>query len=108
MLGQPLELLSAFGSFAYSIAIRSVARHLKHIHSCENDRGTPGSGPIDWKDVIGALKGVGYDGWLTIESFGPSIPEIATAACIWRDLAASPEALAFDGLKFLKSAWAAA
>ena len=88
-------------------AIRSVARHLKHIHSCENDRGTPGSGPIDWKDVIGALKDVGYDGWLTIESFGPSIPEIATAACIWRDLAASPEALAFDGLKFLKSAWAA-
>jgi hypothetical protein len=36
-----------------------------------------------------------------IESFGFSIPEIATAACIWRDLAANAEDIASDGVRFL-------
>jgi D-psicose/D-tagatose/L-ribulose 3-epimerase len=81
---------------------RKVARHLKHVHTCENDRGTPGSGHVEWPEVFAALHDIGYDGWLTIESFGSNITEIAAAAAIWRDLAATPEAVAFDGLEFLK------
>jgi len=84
-------------------AIRAVARHLVHVHSCENDRGTPGSGHVEWNDVFRALREVNYSGHLVIESFGFAIKEISAAACIWRDLAASPEAIAWDGLKFLKS-----
>ena len=72
-------------------AIRLLGRHIFHVHTCENDRGIPGSGPIDWPGVIGALREIGYDDWLVIESFGPGIKEIAAAACIWRDLAAVPE-----------------
>jgi D-psicose/D-tagatose/L-ribulose 3-epimerase len=53
---------------------------------------------------MAALKEVGYDGWLVIESFGSQVKEIATAACIWRDLAPSAEALATEGLKFLRAA----
>jgi D-psicose/D-tagatose/L-ribulose 3-epimerase len=79
-----------------------VAPHLKHVHTCENDRGTPGSGHIEWAQVFEALKEIHYDGWLTIESFGSNLPEIAAAAAIWRDLAATPEAVAFDGIQFLK------
>lgn len=82
---------------------RTVGPYLKHVHTCENDRGTPGSGHVDWNGVFQALSDVEYDGWLTIESFGSAIVEIAAAACIWRDLEASSEALAFDGLKFLKA-----
>jgi len=81
---------------------RTVARHLKHVHTCENDRGTPGSGHVEWEQVFAALGEIGYDGWLTIESFGSNIREIAAAAAIWRDLAATPEAVAFDGIRFLK------
>jgi D-psicose/D-tagatose/L-ribulose 3-epimerase len=81
---------------------RKVARHLKHVHTCENDRGTPGSGHVEWDAVFAALAEIGYDGWLTIESFGSNLPEIAAAAAIWRDLAATPEAVAFDGIGFLK------
>jgi|SRR5579859_1292992 len=81
---------------------RKVARHLKHVHTCENDRGTPGSGHVEWVPVFEAIREIGYDGWLTIESFGPNLPEIAAAAAIWRDLAATPEAVAFDGIAFLK------
>jgi D-psicose/D-tagatose/L-ribulose 3-epimerase len=81
---------------------RTVARHLKHVHTCENDRGTPGSGHIEWAQVFQAIREIGYDGWLTIESFGSNLPEIAAAAAIWRDLAATPEAVAFDGVGFLR------
>jgi D-psicose/D-tagatose/L-ribulose 3-epimerase len=81
---------------------RSVARHLKHVHTCENDRGTPGSGHVEWVPVFEAIKEIGYDDWLTIESFGSNLPEIAAAAAIWRDLAPTPEAVAFDGIEFVK------
>ncbi|MCS7026838.1 MAG: sugar phosphate isomerase/epimerase [Bryobacteraceae bacterium] len=83
-------------------AYRLAGRHLRHVHTCENDRGTPGSGHIPWPDVLNAVKSVGYDGWLTIESFGFHLPEISQAAAIWRDLAAAPEAIAWEGVRFLK------
>ncbi|MPY89026.1 MAG: TIM barrel protein [Luteitalea sp.] len=88
-------------------ACLSVGRHLKHMHTCENDRGTPGSGHIDWRGVFDALRTLQYDGWLTIESFGFSISELSAAAAIWRDLAITPEAIAFDGVQFLKQSAAA-
>jgi D-psicose/D-tagatose/L-ribulose 3-epimerase len=83
-------------------AYRRAKRHLKHVHTCENDRGAPGSGHVEWKEVFAALKEIGYDGWLTIESFGFALGGISAAASIWRDLAATPDAIAFDGVKFLK------
>ena len=83
-------------------AYRSVARHLKHVHTCENDRGIPGSGHVEWNSVFAALREMQYDGWLTIEGFGFAIEELSAAASIWRDLATSPEAIAWEGIRFLK------
>ena len=83
-------------------ALRSVAPHLKHVHACENDRGTPGSGHTDWPGVFRALGELRYDGWVTIESFGFALGELSAAASIWRDLAPSAEVIAFEGVKFLK------
>lgn len=81
---------------------RTVARHLKHVHTCENDRGIPGSGHVEWPSVFQALRDLKYDGWLTIESFGFTLGELSAAAAIWRDLAPKPEDIAFEGVKFLK------
>jgi D-psicose/D-tagatose/L-ribulose 3-epimerase len=81
---------------------RTVGKHLKHVHACENDRGIPGSGHVEWKNVFQALKDVHYDGWLTIESFGFALPNLSAAAAIWRDIEATPESIAVDGVKFLK------
>jgi D-psicose/D-tagatose/L-ribulose 3-epimerase len=81
---------------------RTVARHLKHVHTCENDRGIPGSGHVEWPAVFQALRDIKYDGWLTIESFGFTLGELSAAAAIWRDLAPKPEDIAFEGIKFLK------
>jgi len=84
-------------------ALGTTGRFLKHVHTCENDRGTPGSGHVDWKGVFTTLREMKYDGWLTIESFGFAIGELSAAASIWRDLAATPEEIAFEGIKFLKA-----
>jgi len=86
-------------------AVRMAGPHLKHVHACENDRGIPGTGHVDWAGVFRALREVQYDGWLTIESFGFTISELSAAASIWRDLAESPEEIAWEGVKFLKRAW---
>ncbi len=83
-------------------AYRTVDRWLKHVHTCENDRGTPGTGHVDWPGVFEALREVNYDGWLTIESFGFALGGISAAASIWRDIERSPESIAFDGVRFLK------
>ena len=83
-------------------ALRLTARHLKHVHSCENDRGIPGTGHVDWPGVFRVLRDIGYDDYLTIESFGFALGELSAAASIWRDIAPTPESIAFEGVEFLK------
>jgi D-psicose/D-tagatose/L-ribulose 3-epimerase len=83
-------------------AIRAVGHRLGHLHSCENDRGAPGSGHVPWDEVAEAVRDVNYDGPVVIESFSDRIEAIAAAAAIWRPLAPSPDALAQDGLAFLQ------
>jgi D-psicose/D-tagatose/L-ribulose 3-epimerase len=86
-------------------AYRDCGKHLKHVHTCENDRGTPGSGHVPWREIFTALRDIGYNGWLTIESFNASSPELAAATAIWRDLAASNDDIATDGIPFLRNLW---
>ena len=69
--------------------------------------GTPGTRHVDWDGVLKAIVASGHDRWLTIESFGPAVKEIAAAACVWRDFASSPEDIAFNGGKFLRQGLAA-
>ncbi len=83
-------------------AIRAVGPRLRHFHACENDRGAPGSGHVPWPDVAQALRDIHYDGAVVIESFTDKVKTIARAAAVWRPFAASQDALAEDGLTFLK------
>ena len=83
-------------------AIRAVGPRLHHMHACENDRGAPGTGNIPWDEVAKALNDIHYDGPVVIESFTAKVKSIARAAAIWRALAPSQDALAEDGLKFLR------
>jgi D-psicose/D-tagatose/L-ribulose 3-epimerase len=88
-------------------ACRELGRYLLHVHACENDRGIPGTGHVDFPAIVDALEEIGYNGYLTIESFGFNLPEIASAAAIWRDLAPSPEDIAKDGIDYLRRTIAA-
>jgi len=82
--------------------VRDVGDHLGYVHACENQRGIPGTGLIPWPGFFAALKEIGYDGCVTIESFDPSMESIAKLISIWRKLADTPEQLATEGLAFLK------
>lgn len=84
-------------------AIRLTGDRVFHFHSCENDRGTPGTGHIPWSDAFAALADIGYEGQIVIESFTPAVREIARAVSLWRPLDASGDELASGGLAFLQA-----
>lgn len=84
-------------------AVRKAGERLFHVHACENDRGIPGTGQVDWTGVFQALQAIGYDGNVVIESFTPKVKSIARAVCIWREIAPDQDTLAREGLAFLRT-----
>ena len=84
-------------------AVSAGGDRLYHVHISENDRSTPGQGLIRWDQTFDAIVHSGYDGWLTIEAFGSSLPELAAATKIWRKMYRTEIQLAKDGLAFMKS-----
>lgn len=82
--------------------IRDCAKSTVHVHISENDRSTPGEGNIPWDETFDTLKETGYSGWMVVEAFGLSLPELAAATKIWRKMYRSEEQLAADGLAFMK------
>lgn len=84
-------------------AIRKVGKELLcHVQGNESDRGTPGTGHLDWSGIKDALAEIEYEGAMTIETFGAPSKELARAACIWRPLANSADELASEGVQFFK------
>ncbi|HEX6068654.1 MAG TPA: sugar phosphate isomerase/epimerase [Longimicrobiaceae bacterium] len=83
-------------------AIRLARGRLKHVQVAENDRGTPGTGQLAWDEVAQALREIGYDGRVVIETFSDRVEAIARAAAIWRPLAPDSDTLAREGLAFLR------
>ena len=91
--------------------VACITRHMdviRHVHISENDRGTPGRGHVPWAETFTALRGGGYDGWLTIEAFGRTLPELAATTCVWRDLSGSDKEVYVEGLRLVREGWQAA
>jgi D-psicose/D-tagatose/L-ribulose 3-epimerase len=84
-------------------AIRLAGDRLFHVHSCENDRGTPGTGHVPWPEVFQALHDIGYGGQLVTESFTPEVQEIAKAVSMWRPLDATGDDMARKSLEFVRA-----
>jgi len=84
-------------------AIRKAGDKIFHFHACENDRGVPGTGQVHWTEIGQALMDVNYQGPVVIESFTSQVKEIARAGFIWREIAPSQDAIAIQGLDFLKN-----
>ena len=79
-------------------AIRKAGKVLGHFHACGTDRGTPGGDSLDWKPIVKALKEVGYDQDVVIESFTTDVKVIARAAAIWRKMEPKRDDIAVKGL----------
>ena len=86
-----------------ALAIRTCGAHLAHVHACGCDRGAPGGDQIPWPRIASALRDVGYEGPIVIESFTIENQAIARAAAIWRALAPTQDAIATEGLSFLRA-----
>ena len=89
-------------------AIRTIKKHMIHVHISENDRGTPGKGHVPWEATYKALRAAKYDGWLTIEAFGRALPALAAATRVWRDFFPTRDGVYIEGLKQMKTGWARA
>lgn len=89
-------------------AIATAAPHLAYVQISESDRSTPGSGQVPWDEVFAALKRIRYDGWLSIEAFGPRPPEVARLTRTWRQAFPDEEYVAREGLRFMRERWEAA
>ncbi len=86
-------------------AVRKAKGRIVEFHACSSDRGTPGEDHLPWPAIVTALNDIGYDGPVVIEAFTPAIKEIARAVALWRPLAESEDALAGNGLRFLRGAF---
>ena len=87
-------------------AVRLAGAMVFHVQVSENDRGTPGSGHLPWHEFFTALTDIDYRGQIVVESFLPTVVEIARAVSLWRPVAKSMDALAEDGIAFLKKSLA--
>ena len=85
-----------------ALAIKLAGNKLALLHASGSDRGTPGGDQINWDRIFAALDNINYQGDIVIESFTPDVKIIAKAASIWRQVEPSKEAIAVDGLRFLR------
>ena len=73
---------------------------LIHYHLCENDRGIPGTGLVDWDGIFKALSEIAYQGYAALESFVDMTDNMNT--WVWRQLAPSGDELIKEGAAFIR------
>jgi D-psicose/D-tagatose/L-ribulose 3-epimerase len=82
-------------------ATKLAGADLIHYHLCENDRGIPGTGLVDWDGMFRALGELQYDGYAALESFVDVTDNMNT--WVWRQLAPNGDTLVREGVAFIKS-----
>jgi D-psicose/D-tagatose/L-ribulose 3-epimerase len=87
-------------------AIRSASGHIAHIQVAGSHRGAPGNDHLPWPAMRDAIVASGYEGPVCIESFTAENQTIARAAAIWRRLEPTQDAIATDGIAFLRELFA--
>ncbi|NLJ94586.1 MAG: sugar phosphate isomerase/epimerase [Clostridiaceae bacterium] len=70
------------------------------FHICENDRGIPGSGHIQWDDVFTAFKEIGFNGYLGFEGFSDMTDNMST--WVWRQLVPDRETFVNESVTFAR------
>lgn len=87
----------------YAAAIHTAAPWLWGIHACENHRGVPGVGIVPWPAVFGALRAIGFDGYLCLETYNSSLGDFAFERGMFHNVCPDPEAFIRQGFAFLKA-----
>ena len=82
-------------------AIRAGGADIFHVHLCDNNRGAPGSGAIDFDAVLDALREIGYTRYLMVENFVVPDCEAGSEVCVWRREFASPQEDAVQAYRYI-------
>ena len=72
-------------------AIRTAGDLLAHMHVGENNRRVPGTGEMNWDNVMGALRSIGYKGAVVMEPFLRAGDAVGDAVALWRDLSGNAD-----------------
>lgn len=83
--------------------VKDAGDRLGYVHIGENHRGYLGSGHLDFPSFFGALSDIGYDGYITFESFSSAVvsPGLSNDLAIWRNLWDDGEDLARKAHAFM-------
>jgi len=81
-------------------ATLEAGNDLIHYHLCENDRGIPGTGSVNWDGIFKALGEMNYTGYAALESFVDTTDNMNT--WVWRQLAPDGDTLVREGISFIK------
>ena len=90
-------------------AILTAGDRLVGFHVGENNRTCPGRGHLDWNEIFGTLREVGYDKRIVAEPFVMAGGEVGRSIAVWRDLIDDKSEAALDAeaaymLDFMKKA----
>jgi len=83
-------------------ALVKCGDRLYHLHLSENNRGYPGSGLINWRDIFETLKAINYTGGLVIESYVVPGTPAGDDVCIWRQIEKDTEDNLRQSVNYLK------
>lgn len=72
--------------FSIGDAIRTAGDKLVGLHVGENNRSVPGRGHLNWDEIFGALKEVGFNGRIVAEPFVVKGGDVGRDIYVWRNL----------------------
>ncbi len=81
-------------------AVALAGDKLSNFHMCENDRGIPGTGHVDWDGIFSAFKEIGFDGYLGFEGFSDCTSNMST--WVWRKLAPDEKTFVEGSIDFAR------
>ncbi|MCV3765938.1 sugar phosphate isomerase/epimerase family protein [Rhizobium sp. TRM95796] len=85
------------------LAIRNAADKIGYVHIGESHRGYLGTGSVDFTGIFDALAAIGWNDYVTFESFSTAIvdKDLSLKTAIWRNLWEDNTALARHAHKFI-------
>ena len=72
-------------------ALRTAGDHLMHIHLADSNRQMPGTGHLDFSDIVRVLDAIDYQGYLSIDCV-PAKPDWRTVLTSTREFMGQIEA----------------
>lgn len=86
-------------------AILLGGEKIGHVHLCDNNRGAPGTGNVNWAGVKKALTEIGYTRWAMVENFVVPDCQVGDDVCIWSGTGVDKYTNAEMAFSFVSNLW---